>query len=243
MNNQVNKDFIEFMIGEGLDYKPGDLQFYLNSFFNGVELRGKRILDIGGGSGLFSLYAAYKGAKYTLCLEPFGKGSSIKGSQPFYKMRDALKLENVELEEVSVQEFKSEHQFEMIMLHNSINHLDEKACISLRSSKYSQNIYRQIFEKMYALAVPRTKLLISDCSRNNFFDLIKVTNPFVPMIEWEKHQSPDIWIELLKSVGFVNPKVNWTSFNMLRSLGKVLTSNKLVAYFTTSHFRLLMNKP
>lgn len=39
-------------IEEGLDSDKGSLQFQMDFFFGGIDFTNKRILDIGGGSGL-----------------------------------------------------------------------------------------------------------------------------------------------------------------------------------------------
>ena len=47
----------------------------LEDLFDGVDLSGKRMLDIGGGSGIYSFYAACAGAREVICLEPEAAGS------------------------------------------------------------------------------------------------------------------------------------------------------------------------
>jgi FkbM family methyltransferase len=42
----------------------------LNSFFGNIDFSNKNFLDIGGGIGLHSFYAASKGARQVICLEP-----------------------------------------------------------------------------------------------------------------------------------------------------------------------------
>ena len=134
-------------------------------------------------------------------------------------------------------------QFDTILLHNSINHLDETACINLLNDEASQAIYMDIFSKLSSLASSGAKLIVCDCSRYNLFALLRIRNPFAPTIEWHKHQAPEIWVDLLSQVGFVNPKVRWTAFNTLRSPGRILLGNKLLSYFLRSDFRFTMEKP
>lgn len=222
----------------------GNLQFQMEAIFGGIDFKNKTVLDIGGGSGLFSFYAACRGAKEVLCLEPEAEGSSTKVIEKFDKLNKLLKCNNVTLEPITFQAFESSGKtFDIILLHNSINHLDEIACINLLKDDTSKAIYQEIFSKIYSLSSKDAKLIICDCSRYNFFALFKIRNPFATTIEWHKHQAPKVWANLLGKVGFVNPRIRWSSFNRLRYWGRFLIGNKLMAYFFTSHFCLTMDKP
>lgn len=236
--------YLTTVIREGLYSSKGKLQFEMDTVFRGIDLQNKSFLDIGGGSGLYSFYAAYQGAKKVVCLEPEAEGSSSAVTDKFNKLSKRLERDNVALERVTLQAFEPEGEtFDVILLHNSINHLDERACINLLRESKSKAVYQEIFSKIYALSNKGATLIICDCSRYNFFALLRIRNPFVPKIEWHKHQAPEVWASLLGEARFVNPKIRWLSFNTLRNWGRVLTGNKLVAYFLTSHFCLTMDKP
>src|SRR5438067_4566581 len=47
----------------------------MQSLFRGVQFDGKRVLDIGGGDGIYSFYAAARGATEVMCLEPEARGA------------------------------------------------------------------------------------------------------------------------------------------------------------------------
>jgi hypothetical protein len=165
-------------------------------------------------------------------------------TEKFHKISNRLKYDNATLEPITLQAFESHGKmFDIILLHNSINHLDEAACINLLKDDSSKTIYREIFLKIDSLSNKGAKLILCDCSKYNFFAFLGIRNPISPSIEWHKHQAPEVWAGLLGDVGFVNPKIRWSSFNRLRRWGKVVISNKLVAYFLSSHFCLTMDKP
>lgn len=236
--------YLNTVIKEGLCSSKGRLQFHMNTLFEGIDFKNKKVLDIGGGSGLYSFYAAIRSAKNVVCLEPEAEGSSSAATDKFHKLRELLERNNVELRPITIQAFEPEGEtFDVILLHNSINHLNETACINLLRESKSKAVYQEIFSKIYSLSSKGAKLIICDCSRYNFFTLFKIRNPFAPTIEWHKHQAPEVWANVLGEVGFVKPKIRWSSFNALRNWGRVLTGNKLVAYFLTSHFCLTMDKP
>ena len=238
------ESYLSAVIEEGLYPNTGNLRFHLKALFKGIALENKRVLDIGGGSGLHSFYAACMGAREVVCLEPETEGSRSGMGAKFRKLNRMLGYDQVKFEPVTFQAFKPVgKQFDIILLHNSINHLDETACINLLNSEVSQAVYMDIFLKLNSLASSGTKLIVCDCSRYNFFALFRIRNPFAPTIEWHKHQAPEVWVDMLSQVGFVNPRVRWTSFNTLRSTGRVLLGNKLLSYFLRSDFRFTMEKP
>ena len=236
--------YLSAVIKEGLYPNRGNLQFHLKTLFKNIGLKNRRVLDIGGGSGLHSFYAACMGAKEVVCLEPETEGSRSGTGAKFRKLGGILGCDYVRFEPVTFQAFEpTGKRFDIILLHNSINHLDETACIDLLNSEESKAIYLSMFSKLSSVASSRAKLIVSDCSRYNFFALLGIKNPLAPTIEWYKHQVPEVWVNLLSQVGFVNPRVRWTSFNTLRSLGRVLLGNKLLSYFLRSHFCFTMEKP
>jgi len=236
--------YFSVMIQAGLYSFKGRLQFYLRRLFEDMSFENKRFLDIGGGNGIFSFYAACMGAKEVICLEPEAEGSSLVGSIEFKKVLSHLPfLDQVRLEHTTIQSFEScGRMFDVILLHGSVNHLDENACINLLHDENSRRIYRAIFSKISSISNIGAKIIIYDCSRYNIFPLLKVKNPFAPNMEWHKHQSPKLWAALLSEAGFCNPKIRWMSFNVLRSPGKLFLGNKLMSYFITSHFFLRMEK-
>ena len=236
--------YFSAVIEEGLYPNRGNLQFHLKTLFKDIAFENRRVLDIGGGSGLHSFYMACMGAKEVLCLEPETEGSRSGMGAKFRKLGGILGCDQVKFEPVAFQAFDpGGKQFDIILLHNSINHLDETACINLLNSEASQAIYLDIFSKLSSLASSGAKLIVCDCSRYNLFALLRIKNPFAPTIEWHKHQAPEVWVDLLSQFGFANPRVRWTSFNTLRSPGRVLLGNKLLSYFLRSDFCFTMEKP
>jgi SAM-dependent methyltransferase len=235
--------YLDEIVKEGMYPNRGNLKFEMKSLFKGVNFKNKKVLDIGGGVGLYSFYAASMGAEKILCLEPEAQGSSSKMIKKFTNLKNQLKMINVFLEPIKFQSFNSNGEtFDIIILHNSINHLDETACINLLENKNAVSVYQNIFLKISSLSNRGANLIISDCSRYNFFNLLKIKNPFSPSIEWHKHQAPETWVNMLRTVGFLNPKIRWLSFNSGRWLGDILLGNKLMAYFLHSYFCLTMKK-
>jgi SAM-dependent methyltransferase len=222
---------------------PGNLRFYLNYLFDGIDFRGKTMLDVGGGDGTLSFYAACAGAAKVICLEPEAAGSATGMNTAFRRTASFLDQEKVQLLPHRFQDYESDDDlFDILVLHASINHLDEGACIRLRRDSEAQSSYEQLFRKLASLARPGATLLIVDCAQRNLFADVHITNPFAPAIEWHKHQSPDVWASLLAHAGFSNPIIRWNSFNTLRAWGRLLLGNRIAAYCLTSTFCLTMER-
>lgn len=237
------KTFYDVIIREGLYSNETNLKFFWDYLFPDISFADKTVLEIGGGSGLLSLYAASKGAKNVICLEPELAGSTCGSSKKFDHVKKELKLDNVVLENNTFQGYDfSNHRFDIVLSYDSINHLNEKACENLSKSREAQSAYISILKQISEICVPGANLIIADCSRYNVFSCLGINNPFVPTIEWHKHQSPFLWIKMLKSVGFCNPIIRWRTYNKLGFIGKRVLANAFVSFFLSSHFLLKMKK-
>jgi hypothetical protein len=110
-------------------------------------------LDVGGGIGWITFYAAAKEAKKAICLEPEVAGSRNGMIHKFNEIKSALQPDlPVEHLPLTLQDYLMEvnyKEFDIIVLHNSINHLDEEACITFRESGRSYNTYKNIFTQVY----------------------------------------------------------------------------------------------
>lgn len=241
--NDLLKKYLDLAVRESLHKSKAILLLSLNYIFEDMSFIGKSMLDIRGGSGLYSFFPACSGAERVICLEPELEGSRKGTFDKFKLLSTSLSLGNIDLLPVRFQEFDAGNQtFDIILLHNSINHLDEEACIKLQYDNDSRNRYGLILQKLSKIAAPGAKLIIADCSRYNFFASLGIKNPFAPTIEWHKHQSPEFWSNMLSNYGFINPNIRWMSFIGLEKIGRLLFGNRFASFFTTSHFLLVMDK-
>ncbi len=242
-DNRVER-YLDAAVAHRCYRNRGNLRFLMQSLYRGVDFRGKRVLDVGGGCGRDSFYAACRGASAVVCLEPEAAGSTSAVTDRFRTLSRALGFYNVILRPETLQTFDAEPEsFDVVMLHNSINHLDESACIDLLIDPQAQDRYRVLFTKLFQLATCGANLILCDCSRYNFFAQLHIRNPFARKIEWHKHQSPYVWARLLRQVGFSNTVIRWSSFNSLRRCGQMLLGNQVASYFLRSHFQLIAEKP
>ncbi len=217
-------------------------RYYCTSVYRDSVLQGKEVLEIGCGLGWLSLYAACEGASRVVGLEPEADGSVGGEVAEFKRMAEKLGLRQIEIRPQTIQDYDpAGRHFDLIVLRASVNHLDEDACIVLKRSQEARDRYVELFRKLHDMMSPEGRIIMTDSSRYNFFGALGVTNPIAPRIEWHKHQSPRVWISLLRRSGFKDPAVTWRMPRALEPLGPV-TQNELVGYFLWSRFILIMSR-
>jgi len=236
-------EYLTAVAEQGIYPNIGNLKYHLRFLFDGVPLRGRSVLEIGGGAGLLSFYAATVGASRVVCLEPEAPASSAGIQQRFRRLADRLAVDSVQLEPTTLQRFDPRGAtFDVVVVHNAINHLDEDACVALGHSADARRRYVALFAKIASLTRSSGHLVAADCSRYNLFGLFGLKSPLMPTIEWHKHQTPGTWAGLLHEVGFARPRIRWSTFNSLRRPGRILFGNAVAAFVLLSHFCLTMTR-
>lgn len=222
---------------------PPKFQFYLKYLFKNVDPTGLRVLDIGAGTGIFSLYLSILGAKSITALEPELDGSSKAMVETFKSLAEELGINNIKIEKEVFQKTNFEDgSFDLILLHNSINHLEEEACTHLKTDKACKAVYLNLFKKMNKLLSADGLVIMADATRYNFYDALHMSNPFCPGIGWEVHQSPFMWGKLMEQCGFNKSRINWTSISQFGEIGRLFLSNVIASYFLMSHFSMVTQK-
>lgn len=210
---------------------------YQRLLYGAVDLRGKSLLDVGGGGGLVAFYAALSGAQNVVCLEPTAAGSSGGNQERFEQIRKRTGAEarfvNARLEDWT-------EPSDVVVLNNVINHLDEDTCMRLHRDGEARKTYSSLLERIRDLT--RGCLVVADCSRRNLWGDLHLPNPFSPNIEWHKHQSPRLWAEMLEGIGLITIRLIWNAPARLGAVGQTVLGNRVGGYCTNSHFILTLGK-
>jgi SAM-dependent methyltransferase len=247
MSPSDQEAFSREVVTRGLYSTRHNLAHFLDTVFGGLTLDGRTVLDIGGGMGLLSFAAVQRGAARALLVVPEaqGAGGTAGVVGRFREVRQALGWsDRIELQPVTFQAFDpGTERFDLVLSHNSINHLDERACAEVHRSAEARRVYLEIFAKVRGLVRPGGSLVILDCARHSLFGDLGLRSPIMPAIEWQKHQQPGVWVRLLKEAGFTEPAIRWTTLHSLGGPGRALLGNPLAAYVLTSHFRLEVRRP
>lgn len=244
--NESLQEFARLAVKAGHWRSERRLLNNLDYLFREVPLTGRRFLDVGGGAGLFCAAARAMGAARAVCVEPGGAGASNFIRTVAAQGAAAGDSWGIEYEASTLEDYHSESgsrcQFDVILLHNVINHLDEEACIRLHRDEQARQRYGEKLQLLHDIAAPGAHLIICDCARNNLWSDLHLPNPLMRSIEWHKHQNPGLWRSLLGEGGWKHRATDWTTPNLLGRPGRLL-GNALCSYFLFGHFRLLFCRP
>ena len=210
--------------------------YFKNYIFNGVELKNKSIMDFGGGNGIASFFAVhYNEACDCTIVDPFDEGSNAEMVNQYHKLSrfygGAVRLHNDYVDSLPVRE-----TYDVILMHNSINHIGEDIIEEIGVNK---NYWEEYLEKIKPILLRAKRgavIIVADCSNKNFWNDFGVRNPIAPTIEWRLHQPPHVWREMFEQLGCSHINTNWTTRRELLVPGKMLLANKFCQYFLGSHF-------
>lgn len=204
--------------------------------FNGIPLSGAHVLEVGCGTGAWSLWAALHGADRVVALEPEADGST---ANTMAKLRQSIGLLGLDKKIIATEHYlhqlpRQERPFDVAVMYDVINHLDEDAVVRLHRDRAAFNRYVSLFQDLRRQMQPGGWLIVADCARDNFWNQLGQKSPFALSIEWHKHQNPQVWIDILESAGFHHHGLGWSPLQPFPRL----TSNWLVQYLTCSHYVL-----
>jgi len=204
--------------------------------FNDMDFTGQRVLEVGCGPGAFALWTALHGAKHVVGIEPESAGSTQGSLQIFRKIIKDLSLgNNVSALNTTIEDLISyNHFFDIVVMFNVINHIDEEAVKILHKDTVATERYVSVLKQIKNIMATDGLLIVADCARSNFWVTVGLPSPFAHNIEWNKHQNPKIWISLFSKAGFIFKDLRWSP---LYPLG-FLTANRFAQYFTASQFVL-----
>jgi SAM-dependent methyltransferase len=238
MDRVSNKSDDQFELAARIvDYRHGSrYRFRGNFLFEGISLTGARVLEVGCGAGAWAIWAALEGAAKVVGIEPEAKGSDERGLARFRGNIAALGLQDViEARGSTLQELPvSGDSFDVVIMYNVINHLDENAVVSLHHDSSAFERYVTLLRKLRRLMNSAGWLVVADCGRDNIWPRLRLPSPFMPLIEWQKHQNPETWINVFEQAGFRIFDLRWSPLHPFPKL----TGNRFVEYLTCSHFVL-----
>ena len=235
-------DYFSLVATAGLQRSSGNFKFYLSYLFDSVSFAGKSVLDIGGGSGYMGFYAACRGAGEVVCLEPEASGTNLQINKTFSKFQSGLPDANVERLPCTIQDYDIKKSFDLVLMHNSINHVI-KGCPTLREDSLLQDEARQTFTKIFDLCERGADFLIVDNSRFHAFQVLGMKNPLMPHVGWKHHETPGFWMGMLEQAGFKKKSLYWGSLNTFRRPGRIFMNNSAAAYLLGLPFILTVTRP
>lgn len=193
---------------------------------------------------MMSFYAASRGAHRVVCLEPSEAGSNPAMDEQFLKWQAGLGPGvKVDLVRETFQNLDpGDQKYDVVLIHNAINHLDEEACARLQYDANARAAYVSMFQKLADLTSDGGDLIITDAGRKNAWNALGLRSPFAPTIEWDIHQQPKIWAGLAAAGGFSETQITWRSHDKLGAAGQALLGNRVGGWLTNSMFILRMRR-
>ena len=207
-----------------------------NFLFQGIPLRDANVLEVGCGTGAWAIWAALNGADRVIGIEPEAQGSTSSGLEKFKQSIELLKLgRKVVATDQYLHQLPLQAQpFDVVVMFNVINHLDEDAVVVLQQDPHAFERYVTLLKNLHLRMRPDGWVVVADCARANFWPRLGLPSPFARSIEWHKHQNPDVWVNVFEQAGFLKSDLRWSPLQPFPRL----TANRLVQYFTCSHFVL-----
>jgi SAM-dependent methyltransferase len=204
---ELPADYIEMMHADGHHNPPAFLHATAN-LFRGIELRGRRVLEIGSGKGLMALYAGLHGAAEVVSLEPELVGAT-SGVVALQRKRVAkLGLRNVTVVPADFNTWDSgEARFDVILSRASINHLYPSERHALRDRE-TMDGYVGVARRIRGMLKESGVLVATDACRYALFTGLRGIGLRRPWrwqrtgVDWRHHQNPSTWAVIFKRAGF-----------------------------------------
>jgi SAM-dependent methyltransferase len=231
------KTFDHLLSEAGISRSNGYDFYFRNYIYKDIDLDGKKILDIGGGNGIASFHALHSSANsFAWVVDPIAEGSNERMFEEYESMKKYYDSGRVNFHRDYVDTLLEPHTFDIIVMHNTINHIGEDILkdISHNSNAYSEYVRRlkTILDRLSNDGV----LIVADCGSKNFFRKMGLKSPFAPSIDWHLHCEPGIWKEMIEEIGFSHIKTQWTARREFGEFGKTFLANRICSYFLNSHF-------
>jgi len=223
------KEFETFLQQDGHTDLPAT-KYGLRRIFSGITFEGKRVLDVGSGRGLMSIYATLNGAHSVVSMEP-----ELAGSQNTVVQIQRDRIANLGLNNIDIvcDDFNTwappDERFDILLSFASINHIYESPKHALRHSETYQK-YLRIVCKMYDLLNDKGTAIITDACRYAFFSWMKAVGIRRPWrwrkssINWRLHQNPRVWRQLFLEGGFNRVEIEYPVPYRLRHLEPLLNT-------------------
>ena len=202
----------------------------LANLFEGTDLSGKRVLEIGSGRGLVAVYMGLQGAAHVLSMEPELVGATFGVIEDQRSRIATLGLRNVELEVANFNTWDpAGRRFDVIVSRASINHLHESNQHA-EHHRPTYDAYVHVTSRIHQMLAPGGTFIATDACRYAFFTAVRHIGIRRPWrwkrsgVDWRYHQNPGTWMRIFKDAGFSRSSVDYPVPYRLRMMGPVVNT-------------------
>ena len=231
----ILKDYIQKHIGKYNSYC-----WWNDCTINGIDLGGKKILDVGCGTGIRTCYynIMYK-PKFIVGIDEWGgRGSKIESKNKFNNLINLLDLKNIKIIEGNIlsQNFNS-NSFDVIICSQVLHHIFSTKCSFYKDKIILLKVIK-LFLKFHKWLKPSGIVVIEE---TNCLSMWRFTRILFKNINWDTKRKPDEWISALNKAGFKGIRIKYYVNYKLRNFKKIL-SNTLANFFLGSKYFIYAKK-
>lgn len=223
--------------------KNNSKEKFIYHTYYGLELewfKGKRILDVGAGSGLKTLcYAIFGQANCVTGIDEYrGEGSSAENKGRIRSYVETLDLKNVTIvvDDLMKHKFKP-NEFDVIIATDTLHHIYSNH-IRASKSKHVFLRYLKILQKIYSYLDVDGILCVKELQKYSFSQLVPIwKNP----IYWKDKQMASDWMIIMAKAGFRDIKLTYYVPYKVRKM-KLALNNWLANYLLKATYTITARK-
>lgn len=169
-----------------------------SQLFNNIDLKGKRLLDIGGGRAIIGFYYSDKLGSY-VCVDPYeGRGNPKENLELALKTIQDKDINNMEIKRMTLDKFytdKTKNIFDIVLISNVLHHIFPKQTLLSFVIEYFNLVAK-------FLKAPGGLLLIKEVMPVNISQWLWFLNK--DNVNFSTKQFPSFWLKALKETNLFN---------------------------------------